>query len=48
LPPTPGPSGTTSCYGAKAQNDCLTCDDVVNAYTERGWGYDTSDFAQCK
>ena len=47
-PPPPTPLARYGdCYGAKAQNDCVTCNDVVNAYIERGWEFNTADFAQC-
>lgn len=36
-----------SCYGAKDSADCCSCEDVISAYTSRGWGYDSSKFAQC-
>eukprot|EP00741_Cyanophora_paradoxa_P010931 tig00020553_g10568.t1 len=36
-----------SCYGARSTNDCLTCDDVKNAYQARGWAYNTGNIAQC-
>jgi hypothetical protein len=36
-----------SCYGAS--NDiCETCNDVVNAYKKKNWGYDVNNFIQCK
>lgn len=39
----------TSCYGATAASvSCNTCQDVVNAYTKRGWAYNKSAFDQCK
>lgn len=46
-PAAPATSTTTSCYGAKDQDNCVTCDDVVNAYMQKGWGYDKTKFAQC-
>jgi hypothetical protein len=39
-------SRSTSCYGAKDGN-CYTCNDVINAYKAKQWGYDRSKFAQC-
>ena len=39
----------TSCYGATAASvSCTSCQDVVNAYTKRGWEYNKSAFDQCK
>ena len=40
-------AATTSCYGARAQDDCKTCDDVVRAYQAKGWAYDQKNFTQC-
>lgn len=37
---------TTSCYGAPGTT-CNTCNDVVNAYKNANWVYDTKNFAQC-
>lgn len=39
---------TTSCYGAPGASTCNTCNDVVNAYQNAGWAYDTNNFDQCK
>ena len=39
-------SATTSCYGASDET-CNTCNDVVSAFENKGWGYDTNNFAQC-
>lgn len=41
-------SVTTSCYGAPGTSTCNTCNDVVNAYENAGWAYDTNNFYQCK
>jgi hypothetical protein len=47
LPPPPPPNPNASCYGARDTSDCYTCDDVVNAYVNRGWAYNRTNFIQC-
>ena len=39
-----------SCLGAESakRKCCYTCDDVVEAYREKGWRADTSKFPQCQ
>jgi hypothetical protein len=39
-----------SCYGAKADGECCnTCDDVKNAYMQKGWLFDPGlDVKQCR
>jgi len=37
-----------SCYGAKPNHVCCdTCNDVRQAYYDKGWFFGTSNFAQC-
>ena len=37
-----------SCYGAKPNHECCdTCNDVRQAYYDKGWFFGTSNFAQC-
>jgi hypothetical protein len=43
---TPSPTGCSSCYGAK-DGTCLTCADVITAYTAKNWRYDRTKFKQC-
>ena len=37
------------CYGAANPNQpcCNTCNEVIKAYQDKGWGYDIKDFKQC-
>ena len=37
------------CYGAESAliQCCNTCNDVIQAYTAKGWGYNIADFRQC-
>jgi hypothetical protein len=50
--PTAPPVGSFaqqySCYGARKENDCRTCDDVTAAYMIAGWDPRGKDFAQCR
>lgn len=40
-------NGNKSCYGAKPDNDCLTCGNVVDAYIKKNWDYKAKNFDQC-
>jgi hypothetical protein len=41
-------AGCLSCYGAKyGTDDCVTCQDVKDAYTRRSWYLDVANTAQC-
>ena len=38
-----------SCYGAKPNHVCCdTCNDVRQAYYDKGWFFGNSKFAQCE
>jgi hypothetical protein len=47
IPPVVPVEPANSCYGAREQNDCYTCDNVVNAYKAKAWAYDKNKFKQC-
>ena len=42
-------SGCGNCYGAASPTIpcCNTCNDVIQVYNEKTWGYDVRDFIQC-
>ncbi len=40
--------GGGSCYGARADANCNSCADVINAYKALNWKYNIKDFAQCQ
>jgi hypothetical protein len=42
------PIPSKSCYGARPQEDCDTCDKVIAAYNAKKWAYDKNNFDQCK
>ena len=38
-----------SCYGAKPNHVCCdTCNDIRQAYYDKGWFFRNSNFAQCQ
>lgn len=36
------------CYGADNAKKCNTCAEVIKAYSDKKWKYDTKNFVQCK
>jgi hypothetical protein len=42
------PAMSSSCYDANNENNCYTCNDVLNAYRAKRLGYNENNFEQCR